>query len=323
MILGEGPHLRDHAIRVLSPNTHRLRSSGLALAISTTGHKDFLAEAAQRAEAGRLRGPPWLRSSTAASLAKKSTLIHHLADQVDSNAPVEDMVKPLGLNLQHSMGRAVLRTAIQNQPPAVLWRFAEENTTWALPLAHDAKLARNLLDRLLAESVQRSRKLSHPITIRILEGLRKRYGGWPESAVQEQRWGRHDDRTQYTVHRYVVGKRLETFFAELHGDPDRLAYWRRWVSHIDDARIYKQINAFAMHIGDFVFVEFGKVGNAGYIYTPQDWGEFSPSSARSARDVKDTYVAIDRIFHRAGWQDPTDLQIFGLTRLRPSPARTS
>lgn len=309
--------LREAGHDVLAAHAPHLGSGALAIALAWTPSNALRAEAARRAQAGRLRGPRWLRMQTSASLTSRERMLEPLLPALDPRLAIPDVVAPLELQLQQPFARKLVQHWLRSHGARHLWAHALANADWALPLASDWSLARDVLDALLVRAAEDDPALRRPLTVHMLEGLRDAYGGWAERSVQKDRWSRHDERTQKLARRYKVGRHLDRFFSELHGDPDRLAYWRRWIDQIDDAAIYERIHAFSMEIGDHVVVEFGQVGNAAYVYRTPDWLRYRPEQARQPADVKSRAQAVARIMHRAGWQPEADHTVTALTGRTP------
>lgn len=155
-------------------------------------------------------------------------------------------------------------------------------------------------------------------------------------------WVRHEPARQL-VDSWLKSKIMEDFFMLLsdHGggavDKRRLKYWLKFVGVIDDMWFmlgsdayrsptveYKQMrsrmagrlkgmtggtpqnNAFAMRIGEYVFIEFGSTGNACYVYeaasAPHEEGSHSVSLSKLKRGS-------DRMAHRGSWELDFDREL--------------
>lgn len=143
---------------------------------------------------------------------------------------------------------------------------------------------------------------------------------------------------------------IDGFFESLSGpggDPARAAFWGRYAMAIDELWVYTSVdarrsrgpvvaelranlggnvqrmrhptaNAFAMRIGEYVFLEFSEKGNALFIYRanaiPFDLNE---SDLRPA-DMRDQDLASGRIVHGGHWQDKATDGIGTRTGVWPS-----
>ena len=114
---------------------------------------------------------------------------------------------------------------------------------------------------------------------------------------------------------------LEEFFARWNADPDRELFWRHYVRNIQGIEALPSASALAMRIGDYWFVEFGKVGNASRAYREQDWVRAAHVRRQrpSEKSIRD--IAVDKVrrrTHREDWQPRFRQWIFELTEVRPS-----
>ena len=103
-----------------------------------------------------------------------------------------------------------------------------------------------------------------------------------------QAWERLGSGGAELIRWWKTQRDLEEFFSQWDADPEREAFWRRYVRHIRAVEPHRTASALAMAIGDFWFVEFGKPGNACYAYRAQDWAaaRSQRKRARSERDLK-------------------------------------
>lgn len=163
---------------------------------------------------------------------------------------------------------------------------------------------------------------------------------------------------------WVNERNLRDFFDVLasrrHADHGRLKFWSRYMNQITWTRLVfgsetiwqknhnagikalleseegtyatlqgaqdKELDAFLMQIGDYIFVEFSKTGNGAYAYRASDLA-FNPHAntyAGSTSDLKCGYYSngrgIAKIIHTPGWEDRTAVE---LRRLGIHPDRYS
>lgn len=163
---------------------------------------------------------------------------------------------------------------------------------------------------------------------------------------------------------WVNERNLRDFFDVLasrrHADHGRLKFWSRYMNQITWTRLVfgsdtiwqknhnagikalleseegtyatlqgaqdKELDAFLMQIGDYIFVEFSKTGNGAYAYRASDLA-FNPHAntyAGSTSDLKCGYYSngrgVAKIIHTPGWEDRTAIE---LRRLGIHPDRYS
>lgn len=163
---------------------------------------------------------------------------------------------------------------------------------------------------------------------------------------------------------WVNERNLRDFFDVLasrrHADHGRLKFWSRYMNQITWTRLVfgsetiwqknhnagikalleseegtyatlqgaqdKELDAFLMQIGDYIFVEFSKTGNGAYAYRASDLA-FNPHAntyAGSTSDLKCGYYSngrgVAKIIHTPGWEDRTAVE---LRRLGIHPDRYS
>lgn len=179
--------------------------------------------------------------------------------------------------------------------------------------------------------------------------------GSPQIGRNKGRWSVCvEDRVSKMVMRWFAKEDLETFFSllrdEEEADERRLNYWLRYVDQMTYTRIvmgrnalnsrssdfcefrahnkgrFSELaggvaadNAFIMQIGDFVFVEFSKVGNACYFYKNTQL-PFDDSAARLhlnsdlkvKRHININDIKINKFSHSEYWESRADSIMSGL-----------
>lgn len=148
---------------------------------------------------------------------------------------------------------------------------------------------------------------------------------------------------------WVNERNLKDFFdvlaARRHADHGRLKFWSRYMNQISWTRLVfgsetiwqknhnagikalleseegtyatlqgtpdKELDAFLMQIGDYIFVEFSKTGNGAYAYRASDlvFNLYADKYAGSTSDLKCGYYregrGVAKIVHTPGWQERT------------------
>lgn len=163
---------------------------------------------------------------------------------------------------------------------------------------------------------------------------------------------------------WVNERNLKDFFdilaARRHADHGRLKFWSRYINQISWTRLVfgqetiwqknrnagiralleseegtyamlkggsdRELDAFLMQIGDYIFVEFSKTGNGAYAYLASDlaFNLHADSYAGSTSDLKCGYYrngkGVAKIIHAPGWEERTAIE---LAKLGIHPDRTS
>ena len=163
---------------------------------------------------------------------------------------------------------------------------------------------------------------------------------------------------------WVNERNLKDFFdilaARRHADHGRLKFWSRYMNQISWTRLVfgsetiwqnnhnagiralleseegayatlrgaadKELDAFLMQIGEYVFVEFSKTGNGAYAYRASDlaFNLHADSYAGSTSDLKCGYYTngrgVVKIIHTPGWEERTAIE---LSKLGIYPDRAS
>jgi len=91
----------------------------------------------------------------------------------------------------------------------------------------------------------------------------------------EVRWQNSSERVKKWALRWLVYHKIEEFFGKVDANPERKEFWHGYVREISDYDIFPNIPAFAMKIGNLYFIEFGDIGNACYVYTPDIYREIN------------------------------------------------
>jgi hypothetical protein len=185
-------------------------------------------------------------------------------------------------------------------------------------------------------------------------------------------WNQVPEAVWRMVMGWVNERNLRDFFdilaARRHADHGRLKFWSRYMNQISWTRLVfgsetiwqknhntgikalleseegtyailhgapdKELDAFLMQIGDYIFVEFSKTGNGAYAYRASDlaFNLHADTYAGSTSDLKCGYYSngrgVAKIIHTPGWEVRTSFELGKLgihpdrTSSRPEPART-
>lgn len=177
-------------------------------------------------------------------------------------------------------------------------------------------------------------------------------------------WNQVPEAVWRMVMGWVNERNLKDFFdilaARRHADHGRLKFWSRYMKQISWTRLVfgsetiwqknhnagiralleseegtyailqgapdKELDAFLMQIGEYIFVEFSKTGNGAYAYRASDlvFDLYADSFAGSTSDLKCGYYrngrGVAKIIHTPGWEQRTAVE---LGRMGIHPDRTS
>lgn len=186
-------------------------------------------------------------------------------------------------------------------------------------------------------------------------------------------WNQVPEAVWRMVMGWVNERNLRDFFdilaARRHADHGRLKFWSRYMNQISWTRLVfgsetiwqknhnagiralldseegtyatlqgtpdKELDAFLMQIGEYIFVEFSKTGNGAYAYRAADlaFNLHAKSYAGSTSDLKCGYYrngrGVAKIIHTPGWEERTAIELGKLgihpdratTRLEPTRSR--
>jgi EH_Signature domain len=185
-------------------------------------------------------------------------------------------------------------------------------------------------------------------------------------------WNQVPEAVWRMVMGWVNERNLRDFFdilaARRHADHGRLKFWSRYMNQISWTRLVfgsetiwqknhnagiralleseegtyatlhgapdKELDAFLMQIGEYIFVEFSKTGNGAYAYRASDlaFNLHADSYAGSTSDLKCGYYrngrGVAKIIHTPGWEERTAIELGKLgihpdrATARQEPARS-
>ncbi len=178
-------------------------------------------------------------------------------------------------------------------------------------------------------------------------------------------WNQVPEAVWRMVMGWVNERNLRDFFdilaARRHADHGRLKFWSRYMNQISWTRLVfgsetiwqknhnagiralleseegtyatlqgapdKELDAFLMQIGEYIFVEFSKTGNGAYAYRASDlaFNLHADSYAGSTSDLKCGYYrngrGVAKIIHTPGWEERTAIEL-GKLGIHPDRAST-
>ena len=100
---------------------------------------------------------------------------------------------------------------------------------------------------------------------------------------------------------------LERFFSnDIRTGKERFNFWEQYLADIKNLRFEENELVLIMDFGRHVVVEFGRTGNAAYIYSKdvflRCFGDFEMAINLKKEQLKDQKTAKDRILHSGYWQ---------------------
>ncbi len=129
------------------------------------------------------------------------------------------------------------------------------------------------------------------------------------------RWKNFDETAFKKAKKWFITSELEKFFDNIEESEEearrRFSYWLKYTDYIERAKcILEQLQLFLI-FDNFVVIEFGKKGNAAYIYErnrfERDFAQYmNEKNAVKNRVLKDTFKHIKRIIHGGNWESSTD-----------------
>lgn len=316
----------DDALAVLLEERQRLgdRSLALVLAYRPSNHA-VRRECQQRLTSRGLYGPKWFKTLHRNDLQFERTLASSILQRLGHTSPeVATLLNHNAPPADSALGVGVMNQWILAQPPARLLRAAESNIAMIRNRVFPASPAMLLAQRMLLGVRGKGGHRLQPgsATVTILEALRDRHQGWPTTRALRLRWEPCGEEVVSIANRWRLQRSLEEFFGKLHGDPDRLRYWRRWMDQIEDVAHFPKAEAFMMRIGQVYIVEFGSIGNAAYLYPEHGWRRVTRTTPQRPGDLKNRDVVLQRINHTKHWQTRADEILHTHTRRHPGTRNT-
>lgn len=84
-------------------------------------------------------------------------------------------------------------------------------------------------------------------------------------------WEDFNDEEKETFKKWMLGEKLEKFFTREVNEPERTEFWRRYIDYLDKIDFFGELGqAIVMEFKNHTIVEFGKKGNASYVYSKND-----------------------------------------------------
>lgn len=315
--------LTDKLHRVFEQECHRMpdRALGRVVCYEPTLQAP-LVQLATRASQRTLRGPEWMqrlpRSAWRSTYSLVTALAAHPVVQATS---LPEVATRLGIPVPSALGTSVQEEWLRRASDTVLSRTRNVHHEAIRARSIPASLQVALADRYVAldgKNVTGPSNVKDAILLgRLLEILHEKYGGWPSGIRNQTRWSAHTERTKKLARYWGISASIQQFFGDLHGDKRRLAYWRRWISQIEDTEIFTRANAFMLRIGSLHVVEFGNTGNAAYFYEHSSWNKLNIKRVNHPGDLKSKTLAITTLNHNGKWEFRADNIMTRLTGRSP------
>lgn len=223
----------------------------------------------------------------------------------------------------------------------------------------DLKLPEALAKRATAMSVVRyARCADRPEHTSLRDTCMTRIGNpWMQRVAWDGAVG--DEPARKMVEGWIKRRLIRDFFEYLAADGSadrrRLEYWLKWEPQIENMwfvlgaaarrnqsaafqtlrkRMAGQArtlvdnddenNAFIMQIGPLIVIEFGKTGNACFVYQATDFeADLDALRFDTNRDLKQRNNRQERLIHNGSWEWRFDAALMPLLRSAPSAARSS
>lgn len=262
----------------------------------------LLPELFRRLEAGETAtGPRWWQVQTRRSVRSRDGLLVRAVDELGDCNRIGVFLERAQFTVDTPLGVSAVRVFATQRGGTRLIKRAPSNLRWCVsqldvPAMRD--LARALFDAMLLRVDEATARDG-------LMLLQDAYGAWPDHGPlsARERWRLHEDQVVELARRLRIRVEVEGFFSKLTAAPDRLAFWRDQIPRISEVQGFKRVSGFAMRIGPHVFVEFGEVGNALFVYDAQDWDRrnIRPAAVNVPDDLKNIVPVVERFVHRRGW----------------------
>lgn len=136
--------------------------------------------------------------------------------------------------------------------------------------------------------------------------------GRPEDP-HNRRWEGIDEGARRKFQRWLVESDLKLFFSEIAGDPARWRYWQQHIASMRDVFLQQDPPILVMLFPRGVAVEFGRPGNAAYLYTHEVWASIRKAlrgrTPWRPQDLKFRDLCVGRIVHMGWWEMDADYDL--------------
>jgi hypothetical protein len=116
---------------------------------------------------------------------------------------------------------------------------------------------------------------------------------------------------------WLVFKELHEIFSINVQDERRLKFWKKYINYIEKVKFVEELNqAILMETKNYVFIEFGKRGNAFYVYKKEHMNikkledlQRTRASTRIISNLKSRYNAVLYLSHSGTWESKFKLEL--------------
>ncbi len=119
-----------------------------------------------------------------------------------------------------------------------------------------------------------------------------------------------------------VQRDLDEAFKNWNAEPEREAFWYRYIPSIRDVHAFPSVATITIRIGGFWFVEVGRTGFATYVFPHSEWQRLSTACRRATKPEQvraHQRGRVDRFIHNPspGWEPKFHSAILDLTGEHP------
>jgi hypothetical protein len=116
-------------------------------------------------------------------------------------------------------------------------------------------------------------------------------------------WHYVDDNQKMKFIKWLSLKQI----SEIFGNDERTVFWKKYLNNVKASYMNADMKRLALDFGQFVIIEFQKVGNATYIYAERDYYKefnnyFHRKDKHSTDMLKDQNLSVSRLTHNGNWQ---------------------
>ncbi|WP_352419012.1 EH signature domain-containing protein [Proteiniborus sp.] len=128
-------------------------------------------------------------------------------------------------------------------------------------------------------------------------------------------WDKVSEQGKAKFQKWLTTKTMKEFFNE----DVRFSFWHSYIELIGDFYLVRSKGQLFLDFGNFVVIEFSKIGNAAYIYDKEVYNKYFAKYALDTNSVnnsalKNENIAIKRIIHSGNWQYNTARSISHLVK---------
>ncbi|MGL6120518.1 MAG: hypothetical protein ACRC0V_08435, partial [Fusobacteriaceae bacterium] len=122
----------------------------------------------------------------------------------------------------------------------------------------------------------------------------------------KEEWKEFSNEQRFIFKRWFFTKEIDRLFNAEVNDPERTEFWKKYVNYIIDIKFYPDLGqAIIMELTNHTIIEFGKKGNAAYLY-PREVIKIKNIDEYQKRELKGTNL-IYRLKNESGAIKPNNL----------------